>query len=91
MGPTTRSLGNLRSPWLLTTYPSVGMILHQNPQHPRSPPVVFPRVFVDFRPGEDCAGCDATLPKISVEQQQRLLMFFHPEPQMPSEAMVEIL
>jgi len=51
----------------------------------------FPCVFVDFRPGEDCAGCDATFPKISVEQQQRLLMFFHPEPQMPSEAMAEIL
>ena len=26
-GPTTRSLGDLRSPWLLTTYPSPGMIL----------------------------------------------------------------
>ena len=89
-GPTTRSLGNLGSPWLSTTYP-IGMILHQNPQHPRSPPVVFPCVLVGFCPGEDCAGCDATLPKISVEQQQRLLMFFHPEPQMPSEAMAEIL
>ena len=26
-GPTTRSLGDLRLPWLLTTYPSPGMIL----------------------------------------------------------------
>eukprot|EP00434_Breviolum_minutum_P033173 symbB.v1.2.029353.t1/scaffold3203.1/size61338/2 len=41
--------------------------------------------------GEDCAGCDATLPKISVEQQQRLLMFFHPEPQMPSEDVLHII
>ena len=26
-GPTTRSSGDIRSPWLLTTYPSPGMIL----------------------------------------------------------------
>ena len=33
-GPTTPGLGDLRSPWLLTTYPSHGMILQVScPRH----------------------------------------------------------
>ena len=37
-GPTTRSLGDFRSPWLLTMYPSHGMILQVGPD---ARPVIY--------------------------------------------------
>jgi len=37
-------------------------------------------------PGEDYEGCNASFPSVTMEQQQQLLMFYHPEPQVPSEA-----
>ena len=36
--------------------------------------------------GEDYEGCNASFPSVTMEQQQQLLMFYHPEPQVPSEA-----
>lgn len=41
--------------------------------------------------GEDCVGCNATIPHVTPEQQRRLLMLFHPEPQAPSEDSMSIV
>eukprot|EP00437_Effrenium_voratum_P024898 CAMPEP_0181409962 /NCGR_PEP_ID=MMETSP1110-20121109/7093_1 /TAXON_ID=174948 /ORGANISM="Symbiodinium sp., Strain CCMP421" /LENGTH=427 /DNA_ID=CAMNT_0023532493 /DNA_START=33 /DNA_END=1313 /DNA_ORIENTATION=+ len=41
--------------------------------------------------GEDCQGCNTKLQHITPEQQQRLLMLFHPEPQAPSEDSLAIV
>ena len=39
-----------------------------------------------IEPGEDYEGCNASFPSVTMEQQQQLLMFYHPEPQVASEA-----
>ncbi|CAL1164068.1 unnamed protein product [Cladocopium goreaui] len=41
--------------------------------------------------GEDYEGCNASFPSVTMEQQQQLLMFYHPEPQVPSEDSLHIV